>query len=136
MRKLSGWGLVAVLAAGTAWAGDAPVEVSKLDGSQVTLHVYPFLKDEELRTLRLVATNRDALSVFLPSKDNKHFAALALSPDDGFLADGAPAATAVALGDFPDAATAAKATVDACNAKRAKTAKKSCGTVLEVGPAK
>jgi hypothetical protein len=136
MHKLSVLALAGVLVAQAAGAGDVPVEVSKLAGSQVALHVYPFLKAEELRTLRLVATNRDALSVFLPSKDKTRFAAMALAPDDGFLMDGAPAATAVALGDFPDAATAAKATVDACNAKRSKTAKKPCVTVLEVGPAK
>ena len=135
-RRVSGWTLAGVLVAQAALAGDVPVEVSKLDGAEVTLHVYPFLKDEELRTLRLVATNRDALSVFLPSKDKTHFGALALSPDDGFVINGAPADTAVALSDFPDAATAAKATVDACNAKRAKSAKKPCVTVLEVGPAK
>lgn len=134
MRKLLGWVLAGSLAAGAVYAGDVPVEVNKLAGSQVTLHVYPFLTEEELRTLRLVATNRDALSVFLPSKDKTHFAALALAPDDGFLTDGAPASTAIALGDFPDAAAAAKATIDACDAKRAKDTA-PCVAVLEVGPA-
>jgi hypothetical protein len=41
----------------------------------------------------------------------------------------------VALSDFPDAATAAKATTEACDAKRAKGTK-ACVVVLEVGPAK
>ncbi len=135
MRKLLGWVLAGSLAAGAVHAGDVPVEVGKLAGSQVTLHVYPFLKPEDLRTLRLVATNRDALSVFLPSKDKTRFAALALAPDDGFLIDGAPAPTAVALGDFPDAAAAIKATTGACDAARAKGTK-PCVAVLEVGPAK
>lgn len=134
MRNLLGWAVAGAIVAGTGFAADVPVEVSTLDGSQVTLHVYPFLKDEELRTLRLVATNRDALSVFLPSKDSKHYSALALAPDDGFLVDGAPAATAIALGDFPDAAAAVKATTEACDAKRAKGTA-PCVAVLEVGPA-
>ncbi len=134
MRKWFGWALAAAVAGGMAAAQDVPVEVSVLDASQVTLHLYPFLKDDDLRTLRLVATNRDALSVFVPSKDTSHFAALALSPADGFLQDGAPAATAIALSDFPDAAAAATATLAACDAKR-DPATAPCVVVLEVGPA-
>ena len=138
MMTRLGWALTAALTAAllgaTAFAQDVPVEVSVLDASQVTLHLFPFLKDEELRTLRLVATNRDALSVFLPSKDATLFAALALAPADGFLQDGAPSASAVALSDFPDAASAGKATIDACNAKRHPDTP-PCVVVLEVGPA-
>lgn len=134
MIKRVGWALAGALSGGMAFAQDVPVEVSVLDASQVTLHLFPFLKDEELSTLRLVATNRDALSVFLPSKDATHFAALALAPADGFVQDGAPAATATALSDFPDAAAAAKATIEACDAKR-DPATPPCVVVLEVGPA-
>ena len=61
MRKVLGWGLAAALTGGVALAEDVQVEVSILDASQVTLHLYPFLKAEELATLRLVATNRDVL---------------------------------------------------------------------------
>ena len=134
MIKRVGWALASALIGGMAFAQDVPVEVSVLDASQVTLHLFPFLKDEELSTLRLVATNRDALSVFLQSKDATHFAALALAPADGFVQDGAPAATATALSDFPDAAAAAKATIAACDAKR-DPATPPCVVVLEVGPA-
>jgi len=134
MRKVLGWAVVGALIGTLAFGQDVKVEVSVLDASQVSLHLYPFLKDEDLRTLRLVATNRDALSVFVPSKDASHFAALALAPSDGFLQDGAPAETAIALSDFPDAQAAAVATLAACDAKR-DPATDPCVVVLEVGPA-
>ena len=128
------WGLTAALMGGMALAQDVPVEVSILDSSQVTLHLYPFLKEDELTTLRLVATNREALSVFLPSKDASHFAALALAPADGFLQDGAPAPTASALSDYPDSQSAATAVLAACDAQRDPSTA-PCVVVLEVGPA-
>ena len=128
------WVVAGALIGVAALAEDVPVEVRTLDASQVSLHLYPFLTAQDLTTLRLVATNRDALSVFLPSKNPGHFAALALAPADGFLKDGTPAASAIALSDFPDAAAAFTATLAACDAKRdPKTA--PCVVVLEVGPA-
>lgn len=137
MRKLLGYGLAgslmtAAMVAGAASAKEVPVEVSTLDGAQITLHLQPFLKDQELQTLRLVATNSQALAVFVPG-DKTHYSAMALAPDDGFLKDGAPADTAVALSDFPDAAAAAKAATDACDAKRGD-AGAPCVIVLEIGP--
>jgi hypothetical protein len=134
MRKKIGWALAGGVLGGAVLAQDVPVEVSVLDASEVSLHLYPFLKTDELATLRLVATNRDALSVFVPAKDASRFAALALSPADGFLQDGAPAATAVALSDFPDAQAAATAALGACDTKR-DPATAPCVVVLEVGPA-
>lgn len=134
MRKLMGLAVTLAVMGQAAWAEDVPVEVSTLDGQQITLHVYPFLKPDELKTLRLVATNSQALQVFVPS-DKTHYSALALAPSDGFLQDGAPAVTAIALSDFPDAAAAAKAVTEACDAKRGKKGE-PCVTVLEVGPAK
>ncbi len=125
--------LVGLMFAGLASAGDVPVEVSKLDGSQIKLHVYPFLKADDLKTLRVVATNSQALQVFVPG-NKAHYSALSLAPADGFLTDGVPAATAIALSDLPDAATAAKKTKAACDAKRGKKGK-PCVTVLEIGPA-
>jgi hypothetical protein len=132
MRKLLGLGLVVGMLAGAAFAKDVPVEVSTLDGAQITLHVQPFLKDDELKVLRTVASNSQALAVFVPG-DKSHYSAMALAPKDGFLKDGAPADTAVALSDFPDADAAAKAALEACDAKRAK-AGKPCVLVLEIGP--
>ena len=130
-----GLGLAVALLGCEAVAQDVPVEVSTLDASQVTLHIYPFLKADELAMLRLVATNRDALSVFLPSENASHFAALALAPADGFLQDGSPVESASALSDFADADAAAAATLAACDAKRDQKTP-PCVVVLEVGPAR
>lgn len=138
MVKLFGRVLIGAIVAGATlasavWAGEVPTEVSKLQGAKVTLHVYPFLKPDELKTLRLVATNAQALAVFVPG-DKSHYSALALAPDDGFMKDGAPVDTAVALSDFADAATASAAAQKACDDKRGKKGK-ACVIVLEVGPA-
>ncbi|MBC7479848.1 MAG: hypothetical protein H7317_17455 [Pseudorhodobacter sp.] len=122
--------LALTLIAGTAQAQDVPVEVSKLAGQQITLHVYPFLTELDLKTLRLVATNKQALQLFITTKG---FSAIAVSPDEGFAPGGAPAPSAVALGDFADAATAATEAAKACDAKR--KGKQPCVVVLEVGPA-
>lgn len=135
MRKLVGWCVAGMLVANVAMAGDVPVEVSKLGGSQIKLHIYPFLNAQDLKTLRLVATNKQALAIFVPSNDKKLYAAMALAPDDGFLKDGAPAETAIAISNFADAAAAAKQTAATCDAKRNKKGK-PCVIVLEVGPAK
>jgi hypothetical protein len=132
MRKLLGLGLVMGMVAGTAFAKDVPVEVSTLEGTQITLHVHPFLTDPDLQVLRQVASNPQALAVFVPG-DKSHYAAMALAPKDGFLKDGAPTETAIALSDFPDAAAAAKAVTEACDAKRGKKGK-PCVIVLEIGP--
>ena len=115
------------------FAQDAvPVESGVNGGSAVTLHVHPFLTPEELATLRLVATNDQALSLFVTSR--KGHAALAVSPDEGFVRDGKPVASAVALGDLPDVEAARTAALDACD--KARKAKAGCVVVLEVGPAK
>lgn len=116
-------------------AQDVPVETAKLGKSNVTLHVQPFLTEEELATLRLVMTNKDALAVFVPGKPGS-FAALAMSPDEGFIRDGQPVGSAMALADFKDAAAAATEAMAACDAARKPKSKASCVVVLEVGPAK
>jgi hypothetical protein len=111
---------------------DVAVEKSVNGASSVTLYVQPFLDATELATLRLVATNKDALALFVPS--SKGYAALAAAPKEGFIKEGAPVASAVALSDLPDAATASDAALKACNAAR-KT-KDDCVILLEVGPVK
>ncbi len=114
------------------FAQDAvPTEVSTLDGATVTVHLQPFLSDQELGLLRLVATNADALAVFVP--DRNGFAAMAVSPDDGFIRDGVPVSSAVALSAMPDAATAASEAVAGCEAKRSGAA--PCVVVLDISPA-
>jgi hypothetical protein len=124
--------LATCLVALPAVAQDAvPTEVGTLDGATVTVHLQPFLSEQELGLLRLVATNSDALAVFVP--DPSGFAAMAVSPDDGFIRDGVPVGSAVALSALPDAATAATNAIAECDAKRGGEA--PCVLVLEISPA-
>ncbi|MCF8486750.1 MAG: hypothetical protein K9G71_16210 [Rhodobacteraceae bacterium] len=107
-------------------------DVTTLAGSMVTLYLLPFLTDEELATLRVVATNEQALSLFVTSRTGH--AALAISESDGFIRDGKPAASAIALADFETAQAAREAAIAACDTARQGT--ENCVVVLEVGPAK
>ena len=109
-----------------------PTEVGLNGVSTVTLHLQPFLTPEELATLRVVATDASALSLFVPGSTG--FAAIAAAPDDGFVRGGVPVASAQALADFPDAAAAASAVLGACDALRKGL--QPCVLVLEVAPAK
>jgi hypothetical protein len=119
-----------ILMAGQATAADVPVETATLGKAEVTLHVHPFLSDEELVALRLVLTNEDALALFVPGKGGH--AALAVSPDDGFIRDGALVKSAVALAEMADAAAASVGALTACEA--AKAGKAACVVVLNVAP--
>jgi hypothetical protein len=123
--------LVAVLVAGTAVAQDVPVETATLGGSAITLQLHPFLTEEELATLRLVMSNEQALGLFVP--ENQGFAALAVSPEDGFIRVGAPMGSAVAVADLPDAAAAEVAALQGCEA--AKQGSAACVIVLKIAPA-
>lgn len=116
--------------AALAQTAAVPVEVSTIAGSAVTLHLHPFLAPDELATLRVVATNDQALSLFVASRTG--FAALAVSPDEGFIRDGAPVPSATALTDLPDPQAARTAALAACDAAR-QTAT-PCVVVLEVSP--
>jgi hypothetical protein len=122
--------LAAMLLATAAMAEDVKVETAELGASVIALHVQPFLTETELATLRVVLTNEEALKLFVPS--DKGFAALAVSPDDGFMKDGALVPSATALADLPDAKTAAKEAIAACD--KAKKGKEPCVIVLEIGP--
>lgn len=123
-------GMAALAAALPVMAETVAVE-TKINGtSEVALHLHPFLSAEELAMLRLVQTNDQALAIFVPGKAG--FAAMAVSPDDGFLKNGQPVASAIALADLPDAATAEKEALAACDA--ARKGKKSCVLVLTVAP--
>ena len=122
------------LGLGLAAAGMAQAvktEVAELGASRITLHQQPFLSDAELATLRVVMTNPDALAIFVPDA-SKGFAALAVSPDDGFLPAGAPAASAQAIAGLPDQATAAKDALAACDKLRKGAT--ACVLVLEIAP--
>lgn len=121
-----------VLAAGAAQAEDVPMEEATLGKSQVKLHVQPFLTKEELQTLRLVLSNEQALQVFVTAGDgaSEGFAAMAVNPDEGFIRDGKPVKSAMALAGLETAEVAAEAVVAAC--QEASMAKAACVLVLEV----
>lgn len=122
----------ATAAATAAGAGGVPTESARLGESRVTLHVHPFLSGQELTALRLVMSNEDALAVFVPAQGG--YAAMAVSPDDGFIREGVPVASAVALAGLPDAETAAAQALAGCDS--AKSGAVPCVVVLEVAPAK
>ena len=129
MRKLVGAGLVLALFSGGMSMAEVPVEVSKLAGSKISLYLHPFLTAEELATLRLVASNEDALKLFVPS--NKGFAAMAAAPDEGFLRNGQPVASAFAISDLPNAETAAAQALAGC--EKARKGGAACVIILAVG---
>lgn len=127
------WKIVLVMGAalaGSAQAQQVKTEQYTLDGAQITLHLHSFLSDEGLAMLRLVGQNRDALSLFVP--DDARFAAMALAPRDGLVADGLLAESAVAVADLPDLASARNAALDGCNAARSGGAR--CVIALEIKP--
>jgi len=129
---LAALGSVVLLCAGQAAAQTAiATEQSTLGRAAITLHLHPFLTEEELVTLRLVATNEQALSLFVLGTAG--YAALAVSPEDGFVRDGALVASAVARADLPDAQAASKAAQADCDAVRRGPT--PCVVVLEVAPA-
>jgi hypothetical protein len=128
MRVMLGLGLM--LVAGAAVAQEVPVEVAVLKGQQVTIHIQPFLNEEELGMLRLVQTNKQALGLFVTSEGG--YAAMAVAPDEGLVRDGGFPASVIAIGDLPDAAAAQAAALAGCEEKRQGGAE--CVIVLEVGP--
>ena len=127
-------GLGLTLAA-PVWAQEvsdaAPIEEAELEWSKIKLHILPFLAEDELGILRVVLKSKDALVLFVPA-DQEGFAALAVSPDDGFIRDGTPVASATALAGFPDAETARTAALEGCDKLRAGAV--PCQIVLEVAP--
>ncbi|MDB5666552.1 hypothetical protein [Cypionkella sp.] len=131
MKKMMFGAAMVMGLASVASAQQVKTEVAELDGFSITLHQHAFLTQSELATLRVVMSNRDALALFVPDS-SKGFAALAVSPDDGFLPEGAPAKSAQAIGGLPDAATAAQAALAACDGLRKGAA--SCVLVLEIAP--
>jgi hypothetical protein len=117
--------------AGGAAAQEVATEVSTLGGSTVTLHVHGFLSEQELSTLRLIGSNEEALKLFVVS--DKGHAAIAVSPEDGFIREGAPVASAIAVADLADAETARTEALAACDAARKGAS--PCVILLQVSPA-
>lgn len=113
-------------------AQTVPTEASTLAGQQVTLHLHPFLTAEDLAILRAVATNEQALGLFL-TRPGRH-GAIAVAPAEGFLRGGQPVASAAALSDLPSAEEARQAATETC--RRARRNGPDCVVVLEVAPAR
>lgn len=120
----------AVLLSGPALAQSVATEVNELGASRVTLHLHSFLQQDELQTLRVVATHEEALKLFVPGK--KGHAAIAAAPREGFIRNGVPVASAVALSELPDAETARRDVLAACDA--ARKGGSGCVVILEVAP--
>lgn len=111
-------------------AAEVALDVKSLGNQQVTLHLHEFLTPEENATLQMVATNDEALKLFV-TRPGRH-AAMAVSPGEGFIRDGKPVASAIALSDLADAETARRDVLAACDAARAKGP--DCVVVMEVAP--
>lgn len=122
------WAILALTLGTAAMAEDVPVETSELGKSVILLHVQPFLSEEELATLRLVGSNKDALALFVP--EGGGHAAIAVAPEEGFVRAGVPVASATAVAKLPDAEAAQKAALTGCDA--ARTTATACVLVLEV----
>lgn len=117
-------------ALGVAQAAQIKAEVSTNGRAQVRVFLHDFLTAEELATLRVVASNPQALELFV--KSNKGFAAMAASPAEGVIRKGKPVASAIAIADLPDPAAARAEALKACNA--AKKSRGDCVIVLDVAP--
>lgn len=109
---------------------EVATEVSTVGAYTITLYVQPFLTEEDLSILRMIATSQEALALFVPGAAG--FSAMAASPDDGFIKDGAPVPSVVALGGLPDAAAAMAGAVSGCAA--AASTKTACVPLLEIAP--
>jgi hypothetical protein len=115
---------------GLVSAQDIQAESYQLDGVQITVIGHPFLAEDELMTLRLVGQNRDALELFVP--DGPGYAALAIAPEEGFVRNGVPVDSAIAISGLQDIDTARASALEACDAAR-QTAQ-NCVIALEVAP--
>lgn len=122
--------LLLTLLPAAAAAQSVPTETSRLAGQQITLHLHPFLTAEDLGLLRLVATNEQALGLFITGS-GRH-AAIAVAPADGFVRGGQPPASATAMSDLRTPEDARTAALEGC--ERARRGGPACVVVLEVAP--
>lgn len=130
IKSVSLAGMLALGLVGFAGAQEVRGVTHTLGAQQVTVYDHAFLSAEEKATLQLVAGNEQALALFVTKPGR--YAAMAVSPDDGFIRGGQPVTSAVALSDLEDQAQARKAVLEACN--KAKAGRKDCLLVLEVAP--
>lgn len=112
------------------FAQDVPTEVQTLGKAQVTLHLHSFLTAEEQATLRVVATNEQALALFV-TRPGRH-AAIAVAPAEGFVRNGQPVASAMAMSDLPDTDRARAAALESC--EKLRKSGPACVVVLDVAP--
>jgi len=106
------------------------VEQYDLQDASVSVILHPFLTADEAAILRTVGQSPEALELFVP--ETGRYAALAVAPDEGFVRDGIPVESAVAIGDLPDLEEARAAALEGCNAVR--NGGEECAIVLEVTP--
>ena len=108
------------------------VETETLDpgNATVTLTLHPFLAKDEVDMLRNIGSTPGAIEMMVG--DTKNFGAIAASPDEGFLRDGLPVASAVAVAQKPDAQSARAAAVAECQA--VAKSRKPCVPILEIAP--
>lgn len=134
MRRPAALFLVPLLAltAAAATAQSVPNETARLGGQQITLHLHPFLTADEAAMLRLVASNEQALAVFI-TNPGRH-SALALAPAEGFVRNGQPVASAFAISDLQTPQDARTGALEGC--ERARRNGPNCVVVLEVAPAR
>ena len=125
-----GLGAVVALWGGMAMADVPPAETAVIGGAKVTIYAMEFLSEEEVSTLRLVLTAPEALALFVP--EGGGHAALAVSPEDGFIREGALVKSSSAIAGMETADKAAEAALTACDG--ARKGKVPCVVVLEVAP--
>lgn len=130
MKLLPTLTLALLLAGPAAMAQQVPVETATLGKQSVTLHLHPFLTPEEVATLQVVASNEDALKLFI-TRPGRH-SAMAVAPAEGFIRNGQPVESAKALSDLPNAEKARQAALAECNSTRKSGA--DCVVVLEIAP--
>jgi hypothetical protein len=123
--------LLMAFPAAPALAQTVPAETARLGGQQITLHLHPFLTAEETAMLRLVASNEQALAVFI-TNPGRH-SAMALAPAEGFVRGGQPVASAFAISDLSTPQDARTGALEGC--ERARRNGPACVVVLEVAPA-
>ena len=131
MRQMAVSGLM-VMMLGSFGPAEAQVatEISTLKGHQITLHLHDLLTSEDLDILRFVAKTREGLAMFVPESGG--FAAMAVSPSEGFTQGGQPVPSAAARSGLADAKMAAAQAITACQS--ASKDDTPCVVILEVAP--
>ncbi|MGY6696577.1 MAG: hypothetical protein ACXIUW_11235 [Roseinatronobacter sp.] len=117
-------------AGGSAVAQDVMAEVYHLGELEVRVLLHPFLTDEEISTLRLVGQSQEALGLFV--SEGPGYAALSVAPEEGFVRNGLPVDSAIALSGLDTLSEARAAANAACNSARTSSA--ACVTVLAISP--